>query len=320
MPKEKKVKKIKVVKKPIKTKQKQKQSVNVNVKIDNSRKTNPRQPNQNKNNVSRFTGNSQTPLHTTIMTATPSPAILHQEPHYAETINDMFRDAQLKTNKQLTILGQDLDDKQSQQNKLLNQLLLQNTPYNPSTVYDDLMNEHRTRHRLPAPVKTPNNFQDQNKAVPDKLTPPQTNIKLSFDDPYETPLKFEDNNGPTQSKLIPPNTEKVFTFNYTDPDEGQEETKAEQEVLQETKEDTENIKKTRGRPKLTEEEKQARENEKQRQKELTRSAKKAEKEKKQLERIKRIKVVKQSADIRQRLRNKNKIKLVFDENENKGEY
>jgi len=192
-PKEKKPRKkvAKKTKQP-KLKQKQRQNVNVNVKIDNSKKTNPRQPNQNKANVSRLPiGGSSTPLNTVIMPATPSPMILQKEPHFAEAVRDIFKDAEMKQNKQLSLLTEDLDNKQHQQNKLLNQLLLQNQPYNPSEVYNDMIKEHQSRQQLPVPTETTPN-------------------------PYKTPVRFENKNEPVRSKLTPPDTDKVFTFTVDD--------------------------------------------------------------------------------------------------------
>ena len=187
MHKEKKPKK-KVAKKPKqpKQRQKQRQNVNVNVKIDNSKKTNPRQPNQNKANVSRLPiGGSSTPLNTVIMPATPSPMILQKEPHFAEAVRDIFKDAEMKQNKQLSLLTEDLDNKQYQQNKLLNQLLLQNQPYNPSEVYNDMIKEHQSRQQLPVPTETTPNS-------------------------YKTPVRFENKNEPVRSKLTPLDKDKVF--------------------------------------------------------------------------------------------------------------
>ena len=303
MPKEKKVKKVKVVKNPkSKTKQKQKQSVNVNVKIDNSRKTNPRQPNQNKNNVSRFTGNSQTPLHTTIMTASPSPAIIQQEPNFAQAVNNLFKDAEMKTNRQLTLLNTDIEDRQDYQNKLINQILLKNTPYNPSQVYDDLIQEHQIRNQPPPPVKTPTR--------------------------YRTPLQFEDINEAVKNKLQPAD-------DYEGDNEGEEESKEEPKVLQETKEDEPNIpvfmKKSRGRPAMTEDEKQARaeqqqkekeqkafqkqkarearEEQKRKEEEMTKSSRKLEKEKQQKERHNRIIELRAKLSARKKLRG---AKLVLE--------
>lgn len=160
-PKEKKPRK-KVTKKPKqpKQRQKQRQNVNVNVKIDNSKKTNPRQPNATKTNVNRLpTGGSSTPLNTIIMPATASPSVLQREPNYAETINDLFKDAEMKQNKQLTLLGSNLE---SNQNRLLNQLSLTNKPYNPSQMYDALQEEHRVRN---ISFNPPDNFEDKNQSV-----------------------------------------------------------------------------------------------------------------------------------------------------------
>ena len=270
MPKEKKPRKkvAKKTKQP-KLRQKQRQNVNVNVKIDNSKKTNPRQPNQNKANVSRLPiGGSSTPLNTVIMPATPSPMILQKEPHFAEAVRDIFKDAEMKQNKQLSLLTEDLDNKQYQQNKLLNQLLLQNQPYNPSEVYNDMISIHNSRY--PTPIKTRNSS------------------------------NFEDKNQPVQSKLATPTI--------------QEEESKDEGVLQEEKEDEAVVlvKGRRGRPKLTEQEIQAREDEKERQKELTRSAKKAKREIKQQENIERIQALQKQSSIRKRLRDKRKTKLVLE--------
>jgi hypothetical protein len=162
---------VKKTKQP-KQRQKQRQNVNVNVKIDNSKKTNPRQPNANKTNVSRLpTGGSSTPLHTIIMPATASPSVLQREPNYAETINDLFKDAEMKQNKQLSLLGSNLE---ANQNRLLNQLSLTNNPYNPSEIYDALQEEHRVRN---ISFKPPDNFEDKNEPVKSKLNPINTQIE-----------------------------------------------------------------------------------------------------------------------------------------------
>lgn len=174
----------KVKKKVSKKKEKTstKQNVNVKIKIDQSRQTNPRQSaHQNSKTLpSRFyPSNASTPLHTTIMTATPSPAVLQKEPNYAEVVKDLFQDAIMRTNQQLNQLTDAVEKKDEQINQLV-----QRTQFPPTKqLYNLLMNEHQSRfsqnqgdvEEVPDEVETQGvkGFQDPNAKVASSLKTPE---------------------------------------------------------------------------------------------------------------------------------------------------
>lgn len=166
--------------------------INVKIKIDQSRRTNPHEPRAGAKSSGlpgrAYTANSSTPLHTTIMTATPSPTIIQKEPHYAETIKNMFKEAEGRQNNQLALLADKIYERDNHFNQLIQQ-----TKFPPTKeLYKLLMSEHQARlsggnadvEEMPdeaetegvkafTPVKLSQSFTDPNAKVQAALkTPP----------------------------------------------------------------------------------------------------------------------------------------------------
>lgn len=160
---------------------KQRQAVNVKIKIDQSRRTNPREPRtaakQSGLPSRTYAANSSTPLHTVIQTATPSPAIIQKEPNYAEVVKDLFQEADRKQQNQLALLAENIDKRENQ----INQLVQQQKSQQPKELYNLLMKEHQARltgkadvEEMPDEVETEgvDAFNDPNAKVGNPLSPP----------------------------------------------------------------------------------------------------------------------------------------------------
>lgn len=228
---------------------KQRQAVNVKIKIDQSRRTNPREPRQVAKSSSlpsrSYTANSSTPLHTTIMTATPYPAIIHNPPNPPNSSNPpgppnppnddrndritrMIDDLDFRTNRQLNLLTDDLG-------RRFNEIVRvqQPPPQQPSIpeLYNAMLKEYNARQ----PRQLPQGFQDPNARVATKL---------------KTPVKAESKEDDGQSPSIPRKRNEA--------EEGSSEEKEEKELKEEKDESQVPVappKKRRGRPQISEEEK-----------------------------------------------------------------
>jgi hypothetical protein len=195
-------------KKKVSNANKQRQAVNVKIKIDQSRRTNPREPRQAVRGslpARGYTANSSTPLHTTIMTATPSPTIIQKEPNYAKEVKRMFEDADFKTNKQLNALASELDRRDEQ---LLNELARTQLPPT-SQLYNSLMNYHQGRltggsivEEIPDEVayEGVQGFQDPNAKVQTALRTPVKNPEEAKQQVEGTPVAKRTR---TAKKIIP---------------------------------------------------------------------------------------------------------------------
>lgn len=171
---------------------KQRQAVNVKIKIDQSRRTNPREPRAVAKPSSglpsrTYTANSSTPLHTTIMTATPTPTVIQKEPNYAEVVKDLFQDAERKQRNQLALLSENIERRDNQINQLVQQQKLPQT----KELYNLLMKEHQARLTGNADVEE----------MPDEA---ETEGVDAFNPPPPKQSEFNDPNAKVENKLTTP--------------------------------------------------------------------------------------------------------------------
>lgn len=225
----------KKVKKKVNKKQRTttKQGVNVKIQIDQSKRTNPRQQNANRNAPRRlYPSNATTPLHTTIMTATPSPTIMQKEPNYAEAVNNLFQDAIMKTNRQLNQLTDAVEKKDLQINQLV-----QRTQFPPTNqLYNLLMNEHQSRFSQKqgdleeidddgVNIKPPQSFADPNAKIQSSLQTPQTQPAIKQSTPVAKRTRVSKQNQSNPSEPLKPRgrprkiqLQKVPENDYSVPD------------------------------------------------------------------------------------------------------